>query len=257
MGDSGGNRQGTSFGSNAVGYAAHRPDYPHEAIKWTLGPVSGRQRLTVLDVGAGTGQLTSGLWASGATVIAVEPDERMRAELIRSHPDTEVHGGTAEDIPLRDGSVDAVVAGNAFHWFDQERAFPEIARVLRPGGVFAALWNDDDADVEPMSGVARILGWETATAPLERVRPHRQFAELKHAEFRHAQRCTAESLEARMGTLSPILALPDEERIALMDRIGRYLRDNPDTGKGEFDLPIVTSVTRLELRGGVAVQPPA
>ncbi|MFD4946771.1 class I SAM-dependent methyltransferase [Streptomyces sp. NPDC058239] len=248
MSDSGEVQQGTSFGSNAAGYAAHRPDYPLEAIEWALEPVAGRGQLTVLDLGAGTGQLTKGLRVLGAKAIAVEPDERMRAELVRSHPGTEVYGGAAEDIPLPDASVDAVVAGNAFHWFDQEQAFPEIARVLRPGGVFAALWNDDDERADLIAGLARILGWENAASPSERVRPHALFSDLKHADFRHAQRCTAESMAARFETLSPILALPDAERADLLDRIHRYLRDHPATAGGEFDLPIRTSVTRAEVR---------
>ncbi|MEU6183867.1 class I SAM-dependent methyltransferase [Streptomyces coeruleorubidus] len=252
MGNSGEVQQGTSFGSNASGYAEYRPDYPQEAIEWALEPVADRGQLTVLDLGAGTGQLTKGLSALGVKVIAVEPDERMRAELVRSHPGTEAYGGAAEEIPLPDASVDAVVAGNAFHWFDQERAYPEIARVLRPGGVFAALWNDDDDRTDLIAGLARVLGWENAASATERVRPHELFSDFKHADFRHAQRCTAASLAARFETLSPILALPDAERVDLLDRIHRYLRDHPVTAEGEFDLPIRTTVSRAEMRGPVA-----
>ncbi|MER5539498.1 class I SAM-dependent methyltransferase [Streptomyces mirabilis] len=244
-----GQQRGTSFGSNAAAYAEHRPDYPREAIGWALAPVADRQQLTVLDLGAGTGQLTRGLLSLGLKVLAVEPDPRMRAELVRSHPEVGAHPGTAEEIPLPDASVDAVLVGNAFHWFDQERAFPEIARVLRPGGVVAALWNDDDARVDWIAGLARIFGWENTTSPVDRVRPHALFNDLNHADFRHGQRSTTESMVARMGTLSPVLALPEQERVELLGRIRQHLNEHPDTEKGEFDLPIVTSVTRAELRG--------
>ncbi|GAA5062075.1 class I SAM-dependent methyltransferase [Streptomyces sp. SID10815] len=250
MGNTGDEQQrGTSFGSNAAGYAEHRPDYPREAIEWALEPVAGRSGLTVVDLGAGTGQLTKGLRAAGITVIAVEPDARMRDELVRNHDGVEAHLGSAEHIPLPDASVDAVLAGNAFHWFDQERAFPEIARVLRPGGVVAALWNDDDTRVDWIAGLVRIFGWDSTTSPTDRLRQHPLFTELAHTDFRHGQRCTTDSMVARMATLSPVLALPQERRDDLLDRIRRHLNEHPDTEKGEFDLPIRTTVTRAELRG--------
>ncbi|MDH6707205.1 MULTISPECIES: class I SAM-dependent methyltransferase [unclassified Kitasatospora] len=249
MSNSGDEQQGTSFGSNAAGYTEHRPDYPREAIEWALVPVADRPQLTVLDLGAGTGQLTKGLRAAGIAVVAVEPDARMRDELVRNHPGVEAHIGSAESIPLPDASVDAVLAGNAFHWFDQEKAFPEIARVLRPGGVVAALWNDDDARVDWIAGLARIFGWDSTTSPTDRLRQHPLFTDLEHADFRHGQRCTTDSMVARMGTLSPVLALPEQERGELLGRIRRHLDEHPDTQKGEFDLPIRLTVTRAELRG--------
>lgn len=244
-----GKQRGTSFGSNAAAYAEHRPDYPREAVGWALTPLAGRGQLTVLDLGAGTGQLIKGLLDLGAKVLAVEPDDRMRSELVRSYPGVGAHPGTAEEIPLPDASVDAVLAGNAFHWFDQERAFPEIARVLRPGGVVAALWNDDDARVDWIAGLAEIFGWGKTASPIDRVRQHPLFTDFEHAEFRHGQRSTTDSMVARMGTLSPVLALPEQQRVELLDRIRRHLNTHPDTEKGEFDLPIVTSVTRAQLHG--------
>src|SRR5262249_50970017 len=98
----------------------------------------------VLDLAAGTGKLTRDLVPSGARVIAVEPLDEMREHLVRLLADVEALGGTAEDIPLEDGSVDAVVCAQAFHWFDPERALPEIHRVLRPGGGLALLYNSRD-----------------------------------------------------------------------------------------------------------------
>lgn len=93
--------------------------------------------------GAGTVKLTGGLLAAGVEVIAVVPDEEMRAELVRLHPDATALSGAAEAIPLADGSVDAVLAGQAF-LVRPTAGFPEIARVLRADGVFAAFWNNDD-----------------------------------------------------------------------------------------------------------------
>jgi SAM-dependent methyltransferase len=77
-------------------------------------------------------------------VIAVEPLDGMRGILERVVPGVEALPGTAEQIPLADASVDAVFTAQAFHWFDHERALPEIGRVLRPGGVLAVVWNGPD-----------------------------------------------------------------------------------------------------------------
>ena len=105
---------------------------------WALEPAPGPR---VLDLGAGTGKLTATLVALGAEVSAVEPDPAMLTELRRALPAVRARAGSAEAIPLPDASVDAVLAGNALHWFDMAVAAPEIARVLAPGGVLAGLWN--------------------------------------------------------------------------------------------------------------------
>jgi SAM-dependent methyltransferase len=129
-----------SFDRIADEYERLRPDYPDEVLEEL--PVSSFA--TVLDVGAGTGKLTRVLARRYATVIAVEPLDRMRGVLERLLPGVESHSGTAEEIPLPDSSVDAVFAGQAFHWFDHDLAIPEFARVLRPGGVLALVWNSPD-----------------------------------------------------------------------------------------------------------------
>src|SRR6185437_16604561 len=107
----------------------------------------------LLDLGAGTGKLTGTLLALGAEVIAVEPDPAMLAQLQRVLPDVPAPAGTAEALPLPDGSVDAVLCGNAMHWFDLDRAGPEIARVLSPVGVLAGLWNLLDDRVDWVAGL--------------------------------------------------------------------------------------------------------
>src|SRR5262249_54933891 len=128
----------SSFGTAAGAYAEHRPDYAQAAVSWALETAPGPR---VLDLGAGTGKLTGTLVALGVDVVAVEPDPAMLAELHRSLPAVRALPGSAESIPLPDASVDAVLSGNAMHWFDMDLAGPEIARVLAPGGVLAGLWN--------------------------------------------------------------------------------------------------------------------
>ncbi|MFD0527375.1 class I SAM-dependent methyltransferase [Kitasatospora arboriphila] len=145
----------SSFGVAATAYAEHRPDYAQAAVRWALEPAPGPR---VLDLGAGTGKLTAGLLAPGAEVVAVEPDPAMLAELRRSLPDVRALRGNAEAIPLPDASVDAVLVGNAMHWFDMAVAGPEIARVLAPDGVLVGLWNLLDDRVDWVAGLARTAG---------------------------------------------------------------------------------------------------
>jgi SAM-dependent methyltransferase len=173
---------GSSFGAAATAYAEHRPDYAQAAVRWALERAPGSR---VLDLGAGTGKLTATLVSLGADVVAVEPDPAMLTELRRALPTVRAVPGSAEAIPLPDASVDAVLAGNAMHWFDMNVAGPEIARVLEPDGILAGLWNvlDDRVDwvaeLERISGSAAIgprdtlSSWrvETAEAHLPNSRP--------------------------------------------------------------------------------------
>jgi SAM-dependent methyltransferase len=131
---------GLSFGTAARLYDSIRPAYPPAAVTWAIGA----EPVRVLDLGAGTGLLTGVLRAAGHDVVAVEPDEQMRAVAAERHPDLRVLAGNAEDIPLPAGSVDAVVVGQAYHWFTPQRALPEIHRVLREEGIFAPIWNVRD-----------------------------------------------------------------------------------------------------------------
>ena len=121
----------TAFADVAGAYERARPGYPEEAVRWLAGP----QPLDVVDLGAGTGKLTRALIALGHRVVAVEPLDEMRAELEVALPGARALAGSAEAIPLPDASKDVVTSAQAFHWFDHDAALPEIARVLRPGGV--------------------------------------------------------------------------------------------------------------------------
>jgi ubiquinone/menaquinone biosynthesis C-methylase UbiE len=143
-----------AFGSQAENYDRARPGWPADAV---AGLIERFGAHTVLDLAAGTGKLTRLLVAHADEVIAVEPVDGMRAVLERVVPGARVLTGTAEAIPLDDESVDAVFVAEAFHWFDLERAPAEIARVLRPGGHVAVLWNRPGASVEWVDEVYEAL----------------------------------------------------------------------------------------------------
>ncbi len=236
-----------SFGAQAAAYADVRPGYPDIAVQWVLEPVADGEVVRVLDLAAGTGKLTEALVRSGASVVAVEPDPAMVAELRRRLPGVRALSGRAEEIPLPASAFDAVVVGHAFHWFDLARALPEIARVLRPGGVVAGLWNFEDertAWVEGFVRVAEIPGslarWRASPA----FPAGEAFAEVATAEFTHHRPHTVESATALVATHSHALVMADDERAQLVERVRGYLRERPETGCGRFELPVVTAAFR-------------
>jgi SAM-dependent methyltransferase len=132
-----GTEQARSFHRAAAEYDRGRPGWPPAILD--LLPVD--RKATVLDLGAGTGKLTEVLVDRYARVVAVEPLDELRAILAERVPEANVRAGVAEQIPLADAEVEGVFAGQAFHWFANDAAVAEIARVLRPGGVLALLWN--------------------------------------------------------------------------------------------------------------------
>lgn len=259
-------RRASSFGAAAAAYAEHRPDYAITAIRWALEPaagLAGPPRL--LDLGAGTGKLTGQLAGLAMDrgrpeVIAVEPDEKMLAELRRQVPGVTAMRGTAEAIELPDACVDAVFAGQAAHWFTLDVAMPEIARVLRPGGVFAGLWNAEDDRIGWVAGLHEASGRRTVTAQLSRRDPdadddgplsrwldgpgRRFFAARDESIFRHSQTRTADSLVQTLRTHSLFLLMEPAERDAVLGHVRAFLAATPQTASGEFSLPLVTLVLR-------------
>jgi SAM-dependent methyltransferase len=250
-------RHGSSFGAAATAYAEHRPDYAEAAVRWALEPVRARESLRVLDLAAGTGKLTATLVRLGADVVAVEPDPAMLAELRRSLGSVTALPGSAEDIPLADASVDAVLVGQAMHWFDLDRAIPEIARVLTPDGVLAALWNVDDdrtgwvatlAQISKGKSNVTLLRWRDSAA---RVRQERLaaagsglFETPEAGEFEHGQRRTVDSLVATIATHSNFLVMEEPGQTRLLAEVRDFLHARPETSTGEFVLPLVTAVLR-------------
>jgi SAM-dependent methyltransferase len=289
---------GSSFGAAASAYAEHRPGYAEAAVRWALSPPGddppGTPRLgglpappeppgppgtpakgglpvppftplaplsppwRVVDLGAGTGKLTETLVRLGVQVTAVEPDPGMLRELRRELPSVRSLTGSAEDIPLPDGSADAILAGQSLHWFDLGRAVPEIARVLVHGGVLAALWNVDDdrvpwvaelAEISKHTSSVTLTRWRDRAGQVRQDRMAKAGSGLfgigQTAEFEHGQRRTAESLLATIATHSRLLVMDEPDRTALLTQISEFLHARPETSAGEFVLPLVTAVLRI------------
>lgn len=149
------------FSDRVRQYARYRPAYPAAALD-LLQREFGLAGRRVADIGAGTGIFSAALLERGARVAAVEPNREMReaaehrlggrAEGFTSH------AGTAEASGLAAASVDLVVAAQAFHWFDRDRARREFRRILVPGGGVALLWNERVLDTTAfLRGYERLL----------------------------------------------------------------------------------------------------
>lgn len=237
--------QALSFGTVAADYDRFRPRYPLEAVRWALDGLAPPAR--VVDLGAGTGILTRTVLALGHQAVPVEPDPGMRTQLDAVTPGTVALAGSAECVPLPDGTADAVVVGQAYHWFDRERAHAEIARVVRPGGVFAPIWNVRDEDVAWVAELSRIahIG-DSAGNVIEKYADFgTDFGPIELGRFAHTSTLTPGEVIELLHTRSYWLTAPAEER----GKIDRELRDlfatHPDlAGRDTVELPYQTLVLR-------------
>lgn len=205
-----------SFDAVAEIYERSRPAYAETALAW-LGERLPLGR--VLDLAAGTGKLTRQLVALGYDVVAVEPGDAMRAVLERVVPQAEALDGSAEDIPLPNSSIDAILVAQAFHWFRVDEALVEMHRVLRPGGGFGLLWNEwDDADpllhelnelIDAVRPDMRRGGQPPWHAPLT---ASPLFGELEERQFRHVERLDLETIVERVSSVSAVASAQPEER---------------------------------------------
>jgi SAM-dependent methyltransferase len=176
------------FSREAAAYGRGRPEYPGALGGWLSGTLQLAPGRTVADVGAGTGKFTRLVAATGARTIAVEPVAAMRAQL-ESLPGVQAVEGTAQALPLPDGSLDAIVCAQAFHWFAHAEVLDEFARVLRPGGRLGLVWNVRDESVDWVAAITRIITPYEGDAPRfykgdwRRPFPHPAFGELAEARF--------------------------------------------------------------------------
>jgi SAM-dependent methyltransferase len=232
-------RAAGGFAAAADAYQRGRPSYPARAIAAVVDAFDLTAASTVLDLAAGTGQLTRLLRPCVGTVIAVEPAAAMRDRLAADMPDGLALDGTAEDIPLADHAVDAVVVGEAFHWFETAEAAREIARVLTDDGGLALLWNVPTWTIEntPWLGAFREIvaahrraaggypaGGGSWREPLDRTS---LFAPITHVQATHVQRLSCDDFVAQVASWSWIANLPDDERRAVLTSVRELMRAHP------------------------------
>jgi SAM-dependent methyltransferase len=234
-----------SFGAAAAEYERGRPSYPAAAVDWLLPPGVAR----VLDLGAGTGKLTRQLVERGVDVVAVEPSAAMREQLGRVLPDVRVLAGAAEQIPLDDHSVDAVLVAQAWHWVKPALAIPEVARVLKPAGWLGMVWNMRDPREDWVAELGRILyqrgdrdGYRSAPT----IGP--PFGPMRQRDVEWSQRLDRDSLIDLVASRSYVITLPAAERAELLTEVAELISRHPAlAGQGEIELPYVTECYRTRL----------
>jgi SAM-dependent methyltransferase len=223
------------FEAAAADYDRARPEYPDAVAGWLVERLELRPGRRVVDIAAGTGKLTRLVAVGGAYVIAIEPVAGMRSRLAAALPRVQLLDGVAEDIPLGDGSVDAATVGQAFHWFDGDRALTEIHRIVRPRGRLAVVYNRRDladplhagieAIISPLRGETpghRLGRWRAA---FDRTRLWKEVDELGLA---HVQQLDREGVVRRVASTSFIAALPSDQRADVLDQVRALVRRHPE-----------------------------
>ncbi|MGC4747762.1 class I SAM-dependent methyltransferase [Micromonospora sp. DT201] len=237
-----------SFGAAASDYDRFRPRYPEAALRWAL---DGLSKAEVVDLGAGTGILTRALLALGHQVVPVEPDPGMRTQLADATPGTRALAGSAEAVPLTDGAADAVLAGTAYHWFDREPAHAEIARVLRPGGTFAPIWNVRDDRVDWVAELSRIADIRDKAGDIAEKYADfgPAFGPVELREFTHRTTLTPDEVLGMIRTRSYWLTASAEDQQRVERELAELLDTHPAlAGRGTVDLPYRTMVLRARRR---------
>jgi ubiquinone/menaquinone biosynthesis C-methylase UbiE len=238
-------QQAASFDRAAEVYERARPEYPADAVDWLLP--SGAQ--TVLDLGAGTGKLTRALAARGLEVFAIDPSPNMLDQLRVAIPGAIVSVGTAEDIPLPNASVDAILVGQAWHWVDQDAALPSVARVLRPGGTLGLVWNLRDDRVPWVERLTTVMHPAEGEIFMETgVIERGPFGEIESASFEWSRDFTRDELLDLVRSRSYVITADATERASILADVNHLLDTDPDVGgQASWSMPYVTRAFRMRL----------
>ena len=225
----------------AEAYDRARPAYPEEALSWLVGP----ERQTVLELGAGTGKLTSMLEGHGHKLLATDPLPAM-LRVLSSHVTVPHVASSAESIPVRSRTVDVVVAAQAFHWFDPDVALAEIARVLRPGGTISLVWNTYDVGIPWVRRLKALISpaEDDTTMPLMST-PH--FGFVEQAEFRFWQNHNAATLADLARSVSYVSTMSAADRDEVLAGVGALYAEY-GRGHDGMRLPWITRCYRAVVR---------
>jgi ubiquinone/menaquinone biosynthesis C-methylase UbiE len=238
--------QANSFGAAASTYERARPGYPEAAVDWLLPAGTPR----VVDLGAGTGKLTRLIAARGADVTAVDPSEGMLEQLRQALPNVAALPGSAEQIPLADGSVDAVVVAQAWHWVDVPRASAEVARVLRPGGRLGLIWNHRDERVDWVRALTDVTSRGIDHNATDPSNPEfgPQFGQIEYFVAEWSKTMTPAGLLELIASRSYFIVASEDEREQMRTAIQDLLETHPQlAGRDEFELPYLTYASRAHV----------
>jgi SAM-dependent methyltransferase len=239
------------FEASVERYERGRPSYPEDAVSFLVRELGIAEGRDVVELGAGTGKFTELIVPTGARIVAVEPVAAMRRALERNCPTVTVLDATAERTRLPDSSADAVLAAQAFHWFDGERALPEIHRVLRPDGRLGMIWNVRDEASDWSERLTAIFDrragegdpryrdqrWRAAFRRTDLFGPlHRQVAY-------HVHEVTRELFLDRVLSVSYVAGAPQDERDRVVEEVTELLDTDPElAGRERIVMPYRTEV---------------
>jgi SAM-dependent methyltransferase len=248
----------TSFGEVADEYDRLRPGPPDAALDW-LVPAGCA---TAVELGAGTGLFTRALARYAGQVLAVEPDDRMRAVLAARSPGVHVIAGRGEQIPVPDASADGVFVSSAWHWLDHEVAVPEIARVLRDGGRLGVIWTSRDRRVDWVAGI-EALAWPRAARDDGRPRRRHEVAlpegtpveNVATASFTFTRTMTVDDFIGWLGTYSRVITASEDEQAAGRARARAALASRADAN-GLVEVPVRSNCWRADRVARPGASPP-
>ncbi len=225
-----------AFQTASEAYVRGRPGYPAEAVRKLIEELGIHEGRTVVELGSGTGKFTRQLVPTQARVVAVEPVEGMRQQFSELFPDVEVQAGTAEAIPMADASADAVIAAQAFHWFDGHTTLREIHRVLKSGGRLGLIWNVRDESVDWVRKLTDIIEPHAQGTPRHRTgfwkkafQETELFTPLELAQFRYDHAGPPEMIVDRVRSTSFISALPNATLEGVLNQVRELVRKHPLT----------------------------
>ena len=250
----------SGFGADPERYDRGRPSYPQPAVDWMLDELGIHPGARVVDLAAGTGKMTRLLATRGFDLVAVEPVEAMATVLRRHLPDIPLIMAPAEDLPFDDAGIDAVVVAQAFHWFDPDAAWAELARIIRPGGGVGLMWNVRDRSVpwidavwSVMDSVEKRAPWRDHEGdPLDGLRNRPGFGALRDAEFDHVHSSDLDAFLDRFASVSHVAVLAEETRSRIIADVKSILDDHPEAFDGStLQVPYRTEVYVSTRRTGV------
>lgn len=236
-----------SFAGVSDAYDRARPSYPPEAVGFLLGS----NPCSVLEVGAGTGKFTDVLLEAGHDVTATDPLAEMLQHLRLRRGDCRTLVASAEDLPVATRSVDAVVAAQAFHWFDPVAALSEMARTLKPEGVIGLIWNVRDQRIPWVRRLNALLGAVgdplTVRDPTDVLVASKLFGYVESEQFRFWQALTKQQLRDLIRSRSWVAALDRDDRADLLHEVDT-LFDEYASGPDGVRMPYRTHCFRAVVR---------